>query len=92
VTAPVEPILTDEDRVLRLLAERGGRMKQRDIPDETDWSKSKVSRLLSRMADDGQVSKINVGRENIITLAGYEPEAAQHPFRSEPESASNSSE
>ncbi len=76
-------ILSDEDRVVNLLEENGGRMKQVNIVEETDWSKSKVSMLLSDMEDDGEISKLRVGRENIISLAGQEPDAAGSPFEEE---------
>jgi hypothetical protein len=83
--APVadEELLSDEARVLGLLEEHGGRMKQVDIVDETEWSKSKVSMLLSDMEDDGEISKLRVGRENIISKTGHEPEAAGSPFEEE---------
>ena len=80
---PDEELLTDSDRVRKLLEENGGRMKQVDIVDSTDWSKSKVSMLLSDMADEGDISKLRVGRENIISLAGQEPDAAGSPFDDE---------
>ena len=72
-----------EERVLRLLRAEGGRMKQVDIVETTDWSKSKVSMLLSDMEEDGDISKLRVGRENIISLAGEEPDAAGSPFDEE---------
>ncbi|WP_254543608.1 helix-turn-helix transcriptional regulator [Halomarina pelagica] len=75
-----EALLTDEDRVMNLLAENGGRMKQVNIVEETDWSKSKVSMLLSDMEEEGYISKLRVGRENIISRAGDEPRAARSPF------------
>ncbi len=78
-----EELLSDEDRVLQLLDENGGRMKQVDIVEETEWSKSKVSMLLSEMAEEGEISKLRVGRENIISKAGQEPEAAGSPFEEE---------
>jgi hypothetical protein len=78
-----EELLSDEDRVIELLDENGGRMKQVNIVEETDWSKSKVSMLLSEMADEGQISKLRVGRENIISKAGEEPDAAGSPFDEE---------
>lgn len=68
--------LTDEDHIQQLLTEHGGRMHQSDIVTETGWSKSKVSRLLSRMEDDEQITKISVGRENLITRPGDEPKHA----------------
>jgi hypothetical protein len=78
-----QELLSDEDRVLQLLEEHGGRMKQVHIVEQTDWSKSKVSMLLSDMEEDGAISKLRVGRENIISLAGEEPEAAGSPFDDE---------
>lgn len=80
-----EELLSDEDRVIELLKESGGRMKQVNIVDETGWSKSKVSMLLSEMEDEEHISKLRVGRENIISLKGEEPEAAGSPFEQEPE-------
>ena len=80
---PDEELLSDSDRVVKLLEDNGGRMKQVNIVDETDWSKSKVSMLLSDMEEDGEISKLRVGRENIISLAGHEPDAAGSPFDDE---------
>jgi len=80
-----QELLSDEDLVLELLEENGGRMRQVSIVEETDWSKSKVSMLLSDMEDEGDISKLRVGRENIISLAGEEPEAAGSPFEAEDE-------
>ncbi|WP_335999241.1 helix-turn-helix transcriptional regulator [Halorientalis halophila] len=78
-----EELLSDEDRVISLLEENGGRMKQATIVDETGWSKSKVSMLLSDMAEAEDISKLRVGRENIISLKGHEPDAAGSPFDDE---------
>lgn len=63
-----EELLSDEARVEQLLAEHGNRMKQVDIVEATGWSKAKVSTLLSEMAEEGTISKLRIGRENIITL------------------------
>ncbi|WP_328765967.1 helix-turn-helix transcriptional regulator [Haloarcula nitratireducens] len=60
--------LTDADRVEQLLAENDGYMKQSEIVEQTEWSKAKVSRLLSRMADRDIIRKDKDGRENIIVL------------------------
>jgi uncharacterized membrane protein len=80
---PDEELLSDEDRVLQLLEENGGRMKQVNIVNETDWSKSKVSMLLSEMEEEGEISKLRVGRENIISISGEEPDAVGSPFDDE---------
>lgn len=59
---------SDADRVVELLVANDGFMKQSAIVEETDWSKAKVSRLLSRMADHGTIRKDKDGRENVIIL------------------------
>ncbi|TKX70026.1 hypothetical protein [Halorubrum sp. SP9] len=61
-------LLSDEERVERLLDENGGRMRQADIVSETGWSDAKVSQLLSAMADEDRVEKLRLGRENLISL------------------------
>ncbi|WP_231189728.1 helix-turn-helix domain-containing protein [Haladaptatus sp. DYF46] len=74
-----DDILTDEGRVLNLLSENRGRMKQVDIVEETGWSKSKVSRLLSRMEERGDINRLRVGRGNIVYLEGAKPSGARSP-------------
>jgi uncharacterized membrane protein len=78
--SPASDEQSDEQRVLELLRENNGRIKQARIVERTDWSKSKVSLLLSEMESNDQISKLRVGRENLISLAGNEPEAAGSPF------------
>jgi hypothetical protein len=63
-------LLSDEERVERLLEQNGGRMKQATIVSETGWSNAKVSQLLSSMDEDGQIEKLRIGRENLISLPG----------------------
>ena len=72
-------LLSDEERVERLLEQNDGRMKQATIVDEMGWSDAKVSQLLSAMAEEGRVNKLRLGRENLISLpddddAGWEGE------------------
>ena len=83
VGVPEAELLSDEERVVDLLEDNGGRMKQVDIVESTDWSKSKVSMLLSDMEEAERISKLRVGRENIVSLTGHEPDAAGSPFEDE---------
>lgn len=76
---PSTPLLTDEERVLQLLHENDGQCKQQHIVAATDWSKSKVSRLLSRMAEDDAIEKITLGRENVIRLPREDDAGADTP-------------
>ena len=80
---PDEELMSDDDRVKSLLAENGGRMKQVNIVERTGWSKSKVSMLLSEMEEEGDIHKLRVGRENIISRAGDEPDATRPSFDDE---------
>ncbi|PGF18292.1 hypothetical protein CP556_09475 [Natrinema sp. CBA1119] len=74
VADDIDPeLLSDEERVLRLLERNGGRMKQATIVSETGWSNAKVSQLLSKMDDDDEIEKLRIGRENLITLPGVDP-------------------
>lgn len=63
-----EPIQTDGDRVVRLLEDDGGQLKQSAIAAEFDWSASKTSRVISDLTDDGRVEKLRIGRENVVSL------------------------
>ena len=63
-----EELLSDEERVERLLERNGGRMKQGNIVKETGWSNAKVSQLLSSMAEEGRIDKLRIGRENLISF------------------------
>ncbi|WP_338730022.1 hypothetical protein [Haladaptatus sp. DJG-WS-42] len=79
---PAEPaadvdldLLSDEERVERLLRAEGGRMKQATIVKETGWSNAKVSQLLSAMDEAGQIEKLRIGRENLISLPDGESDA-----------------
>lgn len=74
-----DEFITDQERVRQLLRENGGRMKQSNIVDSVDWSKAKVSRLLADLEEDNQVTKLRLGRENLVCLPGHEPTASKSP-------------
>jgi hypothetical protein len=61
-------LLSDEERVERLLEQNGGRMKQATIVKETGWSNAKVSQLLSSMEEEERINKLRIGRENLISF------------------------
>lgn len=66
---------SDEQFVVDFLRENDGRVHQSAIVEASNWSKSKVSRLLSRMAREGYVEKVSVGRENVVVLGGANDDA-----------------
>jgi hypothetical protein len=65
---PAHEFVTNETQVLDLLEQHNGQLKQADIVESLDWSKSKTSRVLSELAEEGVVEKIRLGRENVIRL------------------------
>jgi uncharacterized membrane protein len=71
-SAPFTTLDDDEQFVVDLLRSNDGRVRQSVIVETSSWSKSKVSRLLSRMERDGYVEKVGVGRENVVVLVGAE--------------------
>jgi len=65
---PPAELLSNEERVLRLLAERGGRVKQQAVVEEFDWTAAKTSQVVGEMHEDGQIEKFRLGRENVLKL------------------------
>lgn len=72
-----EEFMTDREKVRHLVRSNGGRMKQSEIVEAVDWSKAKVSRLLADLEDDDEITKLRLGRENLICLRGQEPPASK---------------
>lgn len=62
------PITLNEERVRSILQENGGQLRQSEITERMDWSASKTSRILSGMAQEGVIEKLQIGRENVIRL------------------------
>jgi hypothetical protein len=67
---PPEELLTDEERVLRLLEQADGRMKQQDLIGAVDWSRTKASDVVNEMHEAGQIEVYRLGRENVLALPG----------------------
>ena len=70
--------LTNTQRVLHLLDEHDGRIKQSELVTEYSWSKATVSRTLSAMEENGDIVKIDIGQTNLVTR----PEGEQGPTQS----------
>ena len=71
-SASTTAVMTDEERVLNLLDVNGGRMRQAAIAEEFDWSASKTSRVVGKLADEGAVEKLQLGRENLVALPNHD--------------------
>ena len=64
---PLE-LLSNEEHVMRLLEEHGGRIKQQEVVAELDWTAAKTSQVVNEMREGGAVDVFRIGRENVITL------------------------
>lgn len=65
---PPAELLSNEERVLRLLEERGGRIKQQAVVSELDWTEAKTSQVVSGLREDDEVEVFRIGRENVLAL------------------------
>lgn len=69
---PPADLLSNEERVLQLLSEHGGRMKQQQVADELDWTDAKTSQVVSNLREDEEINSFRLGRENVLTLPDHD--------------------
>ena len=70
-----EELLSNEERVLRLLERSGGRVKQKDVVDEFDWTEAKTSQVVGHLREQGEIESFRLGRENVLSLPQEESNA-----------------
>ena len=63
-----EEFLSNEERVIRLLEERGGRLKQQQVVQELGWTDAKTSQVVTGLREDGELESFRLGRENVLVL------------------------
>lgn len=61
-------LLSSEERVLQLLEANGGRMKQKEVAAELDWSAARTSQVVGELREQERVESFRVGRENVLRL------------------------
>jgi hypothetical protein len=66
--SPPDELLSNEERVLQLLRENGGRMKQKQVAEQLDWTAAKTSQVVGDLREDEEVDAFRLGRENVLTL------------------------
>lgn len=64
-----ETLSQDENKILDIVLQFGGRGLQQDVVRETGWSKSKVSKVLRGLEMKGVLVKQPYGKTNILKLA-----------------------
>ncbi|MFB6303705.1 MAG: helix-turn-helix transcriptional regulator [Haloferacaceae archaeon] len=65
---PPEELLSPEERVLRFVRERGGRVKQQEVVSEFDWTAARTSQVVGNLREDDRIETFRLGRENVLTL------------------------
>lgn len=74
-----DELLSNEERVLRLVEANDGRMKQQAIADELDWTDAKTSKVVRTLRDEGKLEGFRLGRENVLRLPDVDEEGAGEP-------------
>nr|WP_245549671.1 hypothetical protein [Natronococcus occultus] len=67
-TGPPPELLSNEERVLRLIEDRGGRIKQQEVVSELDWTEAKTSQVVGGLREDDEIEVFRIGRENVLAL------------------------
>ncbi|WP_158056116.1 helix-turn-helix transcriptional regulator [Halorussus halophilus] len=70
---PPEDLLSNEERVLRVLERHNGRVKQKAIVSELGWTEAKTSQVVGRLREEGKIESFRLGRENVLALPRQEP-------------------
>jgi len=70
--APSDELLSNEERVLRLLEREGGRIKQQAIAERLEWTDAKTSQVIGDLRGADEVETFRIGRENVVTLPDHE--------------------
>lgn len=65
---PPPELLSNEERVLRLLDRHGGRIKQKEVAEQLDWTAAKTSQIVGDLRDGNEIEVFRLGRENVLTL------------------------
>jgi hypothetical protein len=67
-----EDLLSNEEQVLRLVEDNGGRMKQKRVAEELEWTAAKTSQVVTGLRDAGDLDGFRLGRENVLSLPEYD--------------------
>ncbi|MFW6448248.1 MAG: DUF7345 domain-containing protein [Halobacteriota archaeon] len=67
---PDGELLSNEEQVLRLIDEHGGRLKQQEVAEALDWTDAKTSKVVRTLRDEGRLEGFRLGRENVLRLPG----------------------
>jgi uncharacterized membrane protein len=65
---PPSELLSNEERVLALVEDNGGRIKQKEVAERLDWSAAMTSQVVGDLREADEIETFRIGRENVLTL------------------------
>jgi len=65
---PPDELLSNEEQVLRLVEENGGRIKQQTVVEELGWTDAKTSQVVRELREADRLESFRLGRENVLRL------------------------
>lgn len=71
--ADEELVLEPDERILFLLSEQDGRMRQQDVVERTDYSSARVSELLAELEDEGRINRYRKDGETVVSFPEFGP-------------------
>ncbi len=69
-------LLSNEEQVIQVLEDHGGRMKQKELAEALDWTAAKTSQVTTSLRDEGRIEGFRLGRENVLKLPDDSEESA----------------
>lgn len=69
-----EELLSPEERVLKLIREHGGRMKQQEVVQEMGWTDARTSQVVGSLREEAKLESFRLGRENVLKLPDEDDE------------------
>lgn len=70
ISETYEDLNEDQEDIIELLVKNEGSMLQKDVVDSSEYSKAKVSGLVSELVDKGVIEKEKEGRSNKLIISG----------------------
>jgi hypothetical protein len=65
-----DDLLSNEEKVIQLLENNGGRTRQQDVVEAFGWSETKTSEVITEMREADALEVYRLGRENVLALPG----------------------
>ncbi len=63
-----DELLSNEEQVLQLVHNHGGRMKQAEVAEALGWTAAKTSKVVGNLRESDDLEAFRLGRENVLRL------------------------